>query len=671
LAASFFEHQQLARRNTRVMVFFFLLAVLAIVATVDLVVGAVYLWNMTVHVPRGAPPPGLAQLFALVPVHVYVWGAIFTGGVIFFVSLVNMAKLSEGGAAVARMVGARRVAPDSRDPLERRLVNVIEEMAIASGVRVPAAYVMDRERGINAFAAGWDVSGSVIAVTRGTLETLTRDELQGVIGHEFSHILNGDMRLNIRMLGVLAGIVFIGSIGSFLMRNSRGSRDSRGAAALVAIGLALLVIGYVGLFFARMIKAKVSREREFFADASSVQFTRNPDGIAGALDQIRASGAGAAISTRHAEELSHMFFGESVRLGLGGLFDTHPPLEERIERVHPGFRPSSYRSRRPPPGSDAGSGAGAPTASPPPQAAAGFADAPVQEGRRPGDLGTEWGRSASDSAKLVGTLSAGTVDYAARLLASLPPELRASLREPDGACAALIALLLAPAEDVMEKQLQALEAAGMAALAARARDAVAYTRRLGPVFQLPVVDLALPALKSASDAARLELLAAFQAVIYADRRITLHEFVVLTLVRQQLGPKGKPAVGTKKLADLREQAGLLLLLMAHAGTRADASGARQAELEAALAAGAKEMGLAPPPAPTAALTLDAVAAALQALKTLAPLQKALLVKGLFAAVTADGAIRVAEAELMRLAGAVLDCPLPPLIENIDPATLVA
>jgi len=543
-------------------------------------------------------------------------------------------------------------------------------MAIASGVRVPTAYVMDGERGINAFAAGWEVSGAVIAVTRGTLETLTRDELQGVIGHEFSHILNGDMRLNIRMLGVLAGIVFIGSIGAFLVRGT-DSRDSRGTAVLAVIGLALLVIGYVGLFFARLIKAKVSREREFLADASSVQFTRNPDGIAGALDQIRASSAGAAIAARRAEDLSHMFFGQSVRLSLGGLFATHPSIEERIERVHPGFQPSSYRGRRPAAASDAGSGAGTATAVPPPEAAAGFADAPIQAGRRPGDLGTDWGRSASDSAKLVGTLSAGKVDYAGRLLASLPPELRASLREADGACAALIALLLAPAEDVMQRQLQALEAAGMSALAARARDSVTYTRRLGPVFQLPVVDLALPALKSASDAARLELLAAFQAVINADRRVTLHEFVVLTLVRRQLASKGRPAAGTRKLADLREQAGLLLLLMAHAGTRADVAGTRQAELQSALAAGAKEMGFQEPPAARDALTLDAVASALDALNTLAPLQKALLIKGLFAAVTADGAIRVAEAELMRLAGAVLDCPLPPLIENLDPATLVA
>jgi hypothetical protein len=189
------------------------------------------------------------------------------------VSLFNIARLSEGGGAVARLVGARRVAPDTADPLERRLRNVVEEMAIAAGVRVPEVYVMDAEGGINAFAAGWDVSGAVVAVTRGTLEALTRDELQGVVAHEFSHILNGDMRLNVRMIGVLAGIVFIGAVGEFVMRSVRGSRgDGKGAAGFVLAGLALFIIGYVGLFFSRLIKAAVSRQREFLADASSVQF---------------------------------------------------------------------------------------------------------------------------------------------------------------------------------------------------------------------------------------------------------------------------------------------------------------------------------------------------------------------------------------------------------------
>ena len=313
-ATTFFEHQHLARRNTRVMVLMFLLAVLAVVIAVDLVLATIYVWSLNDFALPAGTRPGVLAVYRQVPGELYLAGAALTAGIILVVSAVNVVKLAGGGSAVADMIGARRVAPATRDPLERRLLNVVEEMAIASGVRVPAVYVMDDERGINAFAAGYDVSNSVVAVTRGTLESLTRDELQGVIGHEFSHILNGDMRLNIRMIGVLAGIVFIGSIGEFIMRSQRGSRDSKGTAPILAAGLALLLVGYIGLFFARLIKAAASRQREFLADASSVQFTRNPEGLAGALERIAGAASGTYLYNRHAEETSHMFFVQSIAM---------------------------------------------------------------------------------------------------------------------------------------------------------------------------------------------------------------------------------------------------------------------------------------------------------------------------------------------------------------------
>src|SRR4051794_1362616 len=285
------------------MVALFLASVVAIVLSVDVVVGMVYTFF------DDAPTaPGLAG----VPREVFVAGAIVTLVIITTVSLWNIVALAGGGAKVAQMLGARKVTSDTRDPLERRFVNIVEEMAIASGVRVPEAWIMDKEKGINAFAAGWTVSGAVVTVTRGALERLTRDELQGVIGHEFSHILNGDMGLNIRMIGVLAGIVAIGSIGTFVIRIGAEADDIRGAVPLFLIGAALFMIGYIGLFFARLIKASVSCQREFLADASSVQFTRNPDGIAGALDQIRTTSGGALIQGRYAEEMSHLFFGQGI-----------------------------------------------------------------------------------------------------------------------------------------------------------------------------------------------------------------------------------------------------------------------------------------------------------------------------------------------------------------------
>jgi hypothetical protein len=506
------------------------------------------------------------------------------------------------------------------------------------------------------------------------LETLNRDELQGVVAHEFSHILNGDMRLNIRMIGVLAGIVFIGSAGEFIMRNVRGGSDSKGALPIFLGGLALLLIGYIGLFFARLIKAAASRQREFLADASSVQFTRNPDGIAGALDQIRAVSTGALIETRHAEDLSHMFFAQGIVVRLHALFDTHPPIEERIARVHSRFDRTSYRKTRATAVADVVERVSQDDKRK--QAAAGVLTAgaaALSPGRRGADLGAAWGRSANESAQLVGTMDGAKVDYAARLLGALPRDLRESLHQPEAARAALVALLLAPKDDVRKLQLDALEAKGQGALAEQARRTELLTRRLGPAFHMPVVDLALPALKSIPESETSEFLGAMEAVIHADRRVSLHEFVILTLARSQLAPRGKPSqAGNRKLAELRDAAVLLLSLVAHAGTRQDATGERGAALAAAMRAGLKELGL--PEAGAAAagtLTLETAAEALQQLKNLAPMQKAILVKGLFATVTADGTIRVVEAELMRLVGAVLDCPLPPLLETVDPATLAA
>ncbi len=673
--ASFFENQDQARRNTKLLVGMYLLAVVGVIIAVDMVLAGVWIYGVgDMVVPKGRSPGPLALLGA-VPAKVYLLGALGTALVIFAVSGWNIMQLSSGGKAVAEMVGARRVSPDTRDALERRLMNVVEEMAIASGTRVPGVYVMDGEAGINAFAAGYDVSDSVVAVTRGTLETLNRDELQGVIAHEFSHILNGDMRLNIRMIGVLAGIVFIGSIGEFIMRSQRGGSDSKGAAPVFLGGLALLLIGYIGLFFARLIKAAASRQREFLADASSVQFTRNPDGIAGALDQISLASAGTLMQNRHAEDISHMFFGEALEMKFEGLFGTHPPVEDRIKRAHARFDRASYRKTRASAVADASSGVEVAKKSISQKDAAaavlGAAAGMGSSGRRGADLGTGWGRSASDSAQLVGSMDGAKVDYAARLLQSLPAGLRELLRDPAGARAALVALLLAPKEDVMKMQLGALAAKGMGKLAEEARAAEAMTRRLGPAFHLPLIDLALPAAKSLPEDERLALVGALELVIHSDRRVSLHEFVVLTIARSQLAPRGKPgAAGSKRISDLRDAAVIVLSLVAHAGTRQDANGQRGAALAAAMRSGTKEMGL-PESAAAAALTLEVAAEALEVLKSLAPMQKAILVKGLFAAVSHDGSIRIMEAELMRMVGAVLDCPLPPLLETVDPATLAA
>src|SRR4249920_245081 len=281
MATNFFQQQDSARRKTFQLVVYFVLAILILIA---LVYGLLVVLSISgAHEPVSWWQPDLLLLAAPV-VGLVVGGA----------SAFKVAQLRSGGQAVALMMGGEEVPGTTTDARQKRLLNVVEEMALAAGVPVPPVYVLE-EPGINAFAAGYAPGDSVVAVSQGCLNYVTRDELQGVIAHEFSHVLNGDMRLNIRMIGVLAGIVFIGSVGDFIMRSQRGGSDSKGAVPIFLGGLALLLIGYIGLFFARLIKAAVSRQREFLADASSVQFTRNPDGIAGALDQIRASGAGTLI----------------------------------------------------------------------------------------------------------------------------------------------------------------------------------------------------------------------------------------------------------------------------------------------------------------------------------------------------------------------------------------
>ncbi|MEW5862427.1 MAG: M48 family metallopeptidase [Pseudomonadota bacterium] len=669
--ATFFEQQDAARRNTKVLVLLFALAVAGVIVAVDFVLATAYLWSGYARLPWPGATVSLSALYGHVPAALYGWGAAGTALVVLGASVRKVAQLAQGGRKVAEMVGARRVRPDTSDFLERRYLNVVEEMAIAAGMRVPAAYVMDGEPGINAFAAGYEPYDAVVVVTRGALDKLDRDELQGLIGHEFSHILNGDMRLNVRMLGVLAGIVFIGSAGEFLIRSQRGR--SRASGQLLALGLALAAIGYVGLFFARLIKAAAARQREFLADASSVQFTRNPEGIAGALDRIRAEPAGALVQNRYAEDLSHMFFAESVSLWFERLFATHPPIEERIRRVHPGFQPAIYRSRRAreAPAGEQADAAGAARREAVAAAVLGEAAALAGSGRRAGDLGTQWGRQAGESAALVGTLDAAKVDYTRRLLAALPVELRERLRTREGACAALVALLLAPDEAVRRAQLAALAGQGLAGFAERAGAVAPLAARLGPAFHLPVIDLALPAAKAAPLELRRDTLRALEVVIRADRRVSLHEFVVLTLARDQLLPAAPPSGWPKRIADLRKEAALVLALVAQAGARADAPQGRDAAVHAAVEAGAAEMGLDVQAAAGAQVTLENAAAALEALRHLAPLQKAILVKGLFAAATHDGTIRLAEAELLRLVAAVLDCPLPPLLGTLDPATLAA
>jgi Zn-dependent protease with chaperone function len=616
---NFFEQQELARRHTRVLVLLYVLAVAAVSAAVSAVVAGAYLMAKAQHAPV---PPSLSS----VPPSLWWGAALGTLAVILAVTVVQTLRLGGGGETVARMAGGREVTPGTGDPLERRLLNVVEEMAIASGARVPKVYVLPGEAAINAFAAGTEQANAVVAVTRGALESLNRDELQGVIGHEFSHVLHGDMRLNLRMMGVLAGIVFLGALGAFLMRGAGRTGGRRDGAAVLAVGLGLFVVGYTGLFFARLIKSAVARQREFLADASSVQYTRNPEGLAGALDQVGASERGTLIANRFAEDMSHMYFGDSVRLGLAALFATHPPLEARIRRVLPGFDRASYRTRRAPPDAPDDDGERRRKAA----EALLVAAAATSRGQRADDASQAWGHSPQASAGLVGQVDAGKVQAARRLLDALPADMRESLRDPAGA------------RKVVLEMVSRRPGAG----------------RLPPALRLPVLDMALPALKRMDEAERSSFLASVEGVVRADRRLTLHEFGLLAMLRAQLAPPPRAAGAPASLESRRPAASVLLTLIALASGNeprgAFESGAAQLGFQGVELLGREH------------LTPEAVQSSLDALRALAPAAKQRLVSGLFAAATADGRIRLGEAELLRLVGAVLECPLPPFFaESTD------
>ncbi|MBE0619874.1 MAG: M48 family metallopeptidase [Burkholderiales bacterium] len=635
---NFFEQQDAARRQTMRLVVLFLLAVVAIVVAVNFVAALAFAGMSTDHLTGAKRVAAPASFYLIVTLATL---ALIAGG-----SLAQIMSLAGGGAALARMMGARAVSRASSEPAERRLLNVVEEMAIASGTAVPQVFVMDDQQTINAFAAGFSPSQAAVVVTRGTLETLNRDELQGVIGHEFSHILNGDMRLNLRLMGVLGGILLLTTLGRILARSS-SRRDSRGSS-FVLLGLALIAIGYIGVFFGRLIQASVSRQREFLADASAVQFTRNRDGIGGALAKIGRTGS--RVDHPQAEAASHMFFGEAITSGFGSLMATHPPLRERLQRIY--GRPVAI--------SDIVARSAPVAAAPPEQAGvSGFAGG-SEFGRNAGER-----RSAEAKAQAsvktgadaviaaMGDVSTRHVDYAASLLESLPQHARELVRDVAGAKQAMFGLVFALDGPANPAQMNLLRAGGEDA--EQTAQIAAELQGLGKTARLPLIALATPTLKSLEADQRAAFLVLLQQLIAADRRVTLEEFVVATMLEAALGGRAGRAVPARyrKLEPLAEDARLILSLVAHA-TNGDSS--------ASFDHGLKELGIPLELLDTRAVSLDAVKAALARLNRLALMQKPRLVKALVACALADGKLTVTDAELLRAICSTLDSPLPPFFE---------
>jgi Zn-dependent protease with chaperone function len=645
---NFFEQQHRARRKTWLLVLYFLIAVVLIIAAVEL--GAYYALLL------GGAYHGDLRAWFLEPWS--IWVCAGTVLVIFSGTAYTAVQLSGGGQALAQMVGATRIRPSTPLPDERKLMNVVEEMAIASGTPVPAVYVMEDEYAINAFVAGTRPSETVLVVTRGAMEQLNRDELQGVIGHEFSHVLNGDMRLNIRLMSVLAGILFIGKIGHFLLRmdsNSRGSSErGRGNAVVVLLfmGLTLMAIGYLGLFFGRLIKAAVSRNRECLADASSVQFTRNPDGIAGALWKIKQNTAGSLLGSIHAEDLSHFCFATSLEVSFfSSLLATHPPLDDRIKAIDPRYlvmaRARQLTDRAQKQIADEKAGVS-------PAAADGKRELPPIPFVSPF-------ASAQAIAATVGNPTTQHVDYGGQLYSSLPQVLLGAVREPEGARKVFYALLLDHIDPAYRKAAydRVVKYEG-AELASGAEALVRVIHGAGIGARLPLINLALPALKQLSPERQRTFLTAIGEITTIGAHHTVFEFVLVTLLREHLTADARMADVVKfrsfdpVMPDLR----LLLTVLARVGI--PSAGEAATIYHRVMAAFTPKP---PEPAPPADCTMQALSQALHNLSMLAPLLKHSVITACADCVLYDGKVAPAEAELLQATAEVLGCPMPPLLPS--------
>ena len=633
----FFQAQDSARRNTRSLVVFFAMAVLSLIVVTNLLVMVLFGFLRT-----GDQAITLGFIAAQFDWEVFFLIGACVSFVILAGSLYKTMALSAGGSAVAESLGGRLINQGTTDAHERKALNVVEEMAIASGTPVPAVYLLDSEQGINAFAAGFTSGDAAVGLTRGAIAYLSRDELQGVIAHEFSHILHGDMRLNIRLVGILHGILLIGLIGYFILRSVRGG-SSKNAGPIMGLGMGLLVIGYAGTFFGNLIKASVGRQREFLADASAVQFTRNNAGIAGALKKIGGYAPGSILETAEAPTMSHAYFGTGVSSFMQSVFATHPPLDVRIKRIDPRwdgiFVPVTQEV------DDTGEGA-----------QAGSAEAPARAMQAA--TGVIVASQVLDS---IGQTSPAQLDYAAALVNDIPEVIRKAVHEPYGARAVIYCLIIDPQRtEVREQQFERLKSLGDTGIRELVGKLLGAVKSLDVRFRLPLIDMAMPAMRQMSGPQYQLFKKNLLYLMQADKRIDLFEWSLQKILFHHLdahfGRPGKRVAKYGSLEDLRQHIEVLLGMLLH-------SCVKDPDLiKAALAESELELGLAGLKLlPLQKINLETLDLAVDKLAQLKPLLKPRVLKAGLTIITQDRDYAPAEMELMRAIGSVLDCPVPPYL----------
>lgn len=651
---NFFEAQDDAYKRTRLLVVYFILAILAVMLSVY---GIALLVMSFIGEPVSLWMPGIFTLTALGS------GVLMGTG-----SLFKTMQLSSGGAVVARDMGARQVDPHTTDTEERQYVNIVEEMAIASGLPVPEIWIMDDELAINAFAAGTEPGNAVVAVTRGCIQRLSRDELQGVVAHEFSHILNGDMRLNMRLMGLLFGILMISMIGRMLfhtlrfmpMRSSRNDKNGGAAGIMLALflaGIGLMIVGSLGVFFGRLIQAAISRQREFLADASAVQFTRNPDGIAGALKKIGGAQnspeqPGSNINAPKAEEASHMFFADGGMFSYG--FTTHPPLDVRIQAIDQSWDGDFVTSEIP----DA-AGNQAPErgyrSNKKPSTHLGFNATHEPELRSSGL--SELPHRSLNPIQNMGEASLINIQQGIELKRGLAPEWIDACHDRQQAQSMIFSLLLAADSQLQRGEIEYIQKAAGANAATQAQRWHSELSKLHSSQKIALIDLSIPALRRISPPEYQRFLKITQWLIASDGQVDLFEFMLQHVVQRHLdihfGQAQSPRIDFNNINQLFPEANVLLTTIAALGGEAQMSETYRAVVD--------EMAWPIQLLPPQECGLKKIESALGKFNAASPTVKQQLLRACGLAVMHDGVIESQEAELLRATADSMGCAVPPFV----------
>tara|TARA_R110000824_G_scaffold288508_6_gene476978 strand:- start:98111 stop:100051 length:1941 start_codon:yes stop_codon:yes gene_type:complete len=644
---NFFESQDHVRKNTFQLVVLFGFAVISLIILVNLLVMLTFGFINSEQIQGGESLLQLLdwQIFAAVSVGVAV--------VVLAGSLYKIMALSAGGKVVAEGLGGQLIPRNTTDPNQRKLLNVVEEMAIASGTPAPPVYLLADESGINAFAAGFSSRDAVIGVTQGAIDQLSREQLQGVIAHEFSHIFNGDMRLNIRLIGVLNGILILGIIGYYLLYSAsfsrRGRSNDKGAAGILALAIGLMVIGFAGTFFGGLIKAAVSRQREYLADASAVQFTRNPDGIAGALKRIGGLESGSIVENPGASEVSHAFFAQGVSGFVQSLSATHPPLPKRILRIDPHWDGKYDVSVNTTSVEDEG--------------------LTKKESKMSGGISQKnitailSGAAMIDVANTIdqiGNPKIETIKYAGSLIEEIPEFIKVEAREPHGARALIYSLLLDQGNEVRDKQIKYLQVHADPDVFVLTSKLLSEINQLEIGFRLPLIDIAIPTLKQLSQDQYQVFRNNLDALINMDSRVNLMEWTLQKILIKHLDAHfSKPAqtqTGHFQILELKQEVELLLSVMVYAGQKTPS------DIEAAFGAATKILDVGDLQlVKHNEISFTDLDLALGELEKLRPQAKQQLLKGCAASALSDHKILPVEVELLRAFSDILGCPIPPVI----------